>query len=510
MADHKKKASTYTPESDFNPENHYYTKVLNAQLHPLVKYFMSLNLEQIVARYVHMKPTVRPEFLKALLTRKPHSFRWGGADLFYTTDLKGTRSMIIVETNSCPSGQKSFPYVEDSEVRNGYYELLKKTFIPAMKLAAEAGTLPEGGLAVLYDKNPVETHGYAITLAQLAKETVYCVKCSQNDSDPPFRWTENGTILQVRDENGTWHPIRAAFRYVTQKPWNRLPVPSANKVRTFILNPTSVCLAGGRNKLMADKAYEFFNLRHSGDHVQIKTPSTIRDLYKNEIPLYIKAWGGIGVVKVPYSNAGQGVYCILNQRDLEEFMNEETNYDQFIVQQLVGNAGWSSRVQENAYYHLGLVPDSKNRIFCADLRMMLCFDYKRNSYRPLALYARRAASPLLDNLEGKSYNSWEMLGTNLSVKLEDGSWTTDTSRLMIMDHRDFNRLGLSLDDLIEGFFQTVFAMSAIDHLSRNLENSPNGAWDMSLFQSLNNDQTLIAEIAVEGQEQTKKEEKVAN
>ena len=42
----------------------------------------------------------------------------------------------------------------------------------------------------------------------------------------------------------TWEHVRAAIRYVTQKPWNRIPPIT----RTLIYNPVLACLAGGRNK----------------------------------------------------------------------------------------------------------------------------------------------------------------------------------------------------------------------------------------------------------------------
>ena len=46
-----------------------------------------------------------------------------------------------------------------------------------------------------------------------------------------------------------------------------------------------------------------------------------------------------------------------------------------------------------------------------------------------------------------------MLGTNLSHTKDTGEWTTDTNRLILMDRRDFNKLGLGLDDLIEAYIQ---------------------------------------------------------
>ena len=57
-------------------------------------------------------------------------------------------------------------------------------------------------------------------------------------------------VLEVLSAEDQWVPIRAAVRYVTQRPWNRIP-PLA---RTAILNPVIACLAGGRNKLLAAKA----------------------------------------------------------------------------------------------------------------------------------------------------------------------------------------------------------------------------------------------------------------
>jgi hypothetical protein len=44
--------------------------------------------------------------------------------------------------------------------------------------------LPQGKLAVLYDKNKLEVLGYAATLADLSGESVYLVPCYADDLDP--------------------------------------------------------------------------------------------------------------------------------------------------------------------------------------------------------------------------------------------------------------------------------------------------------------------------------------
>lgn len=85
-----------------------------------------------------------------------------------------------------------------------------------------------------------------------------------------------------------------------------------------------------------------------------------------------------------------------------------------------------------------------------------------------------------------------MLGTNLSVLNEDGSFSSETSRLMLMDRKDFNKLGISMDDLIDGFIQTVLSSTAIDQMCQRL--LKNGTFDKDLFSSLNKDPSFVEEM----------------
>ena len=116
----------------------------------------------------------------------------------------------------------------------------------------------------------------------------------------------------------------------------------------------------------------------------------------------------------------------------------------------------------------------------------------KNGYRPCALYARRAKSPLEREIKG---SSWEVLGTNLSVKIGENKWDSDTSRLMLMDRKDFNSLGIGIDDLVEAYIQTTLTMIAIDEMASTLINSK-GQFRMKLFSSLDNDEKLLSEIMI--------------
>lgn len=466
---------------DFDRQEHFYPQALNAQVHPTVQTLFDLGNDRIAERYIHLHPEVEPNAVRRVLATPPRYFHWGGSDLFHVTTETGERRIMVIETNSCPSGQKSMPLLAGDQEEGGYRRLLERTMLPMLKRC----NLPEGELAVLYDKTPMEASGYAATLAELTNEPVHLVPFRASDPNPPARFTKDKT-LEIRAASGDWIPIRAGLRYVTQRPWTRIPAIT----RTALVNPVITCLAGGRNKMLAAKAYDLYNGELLSSGLSIWTPETIWDVSIEEIPLWIKRMGGFAVVKAPYSNSGQGVYTITNNDELEAFMNTDHQYGHFIVQALIGNHAWSSRTSKGKLYQIGTVPDREANIYVADMRFMVGADH--NGFYPLAIYARRARKPLPRDLDS-TYTSWEILGTNLSVRLGNDQWTTEPERLMLADSRDFNHLGCGLDDLIEGYIQSILAMTAIDRMAQSLV-TPKGRLRKRLFHSLNPDDTLHAEL----------------
>ncbi len=477
------KTNVVNPD-EFEAHDHWYPKALNATIHPMINFFLNLEQERIITRYCHLHPTVNGEKLREVLNHKAKHFLWAGADLLNVTSAGGKRQMVVIENNSCPSGQKSMPLMDDNQEQGSYRLMIERTFKPYLKNLRKK---VKGSLAVIYDKNPMETSGYAKVIADVLQEKVYYVDFHVDDPNPKVKFEEG--IMHVLDEHQEWIPIRAAFRYLTQKPWNRLPLHS----KTKILNPIIACLAGGRNKMVAAKAYDLFNAELQEHGLKINIPETIWDVSKNEVPLWVKKMGGHAVVKVPYSNAGQGVFTIVTEEELDRFMELEFDYDLFIVQSLIGNSNWSSTTSSGKLYHVGTIPNAKNQTFVADIRMMVSSTEK--GIRPLCTYARRSEKPLVDHIESGS-DSWSMLGTNLSYKNPDGSWGSDTNRLVLMDRRDFNKLGIGLDDLIEAYIQTVLSMVAIDKMAQTLVNKQ-GKFRMRLFKSLNNDKSLLDEIKLD-------------
>lgn len=470
------------PPGNFQAEAHWYPKALNATIHPMVSFFMNLSPERIVSRYCHLNPKTDQAKLLELLSYECRHFLWSGADLIHATTAEGNRRMVVIENNSCPSGQKSMPLLDDHQEEGGYRRLVERTFLPYVKKRT-GGHRVDGRLAVIYDKNPMETTGYAAVIADVFDEEVLLITDYDGAPERNLKLEDDLLYARVNDE---WVPLRAAFRYVTQKPWNRLPLTC----RTRILNPIVACLAGGRNKMVAAKAYDFFNGELAGTGLKINAPETIRDVAKNEVPLWVARWGGQAVVKIPYSNAGQGVFTITNENELEAFMAIEGHYDRYIVQSLIGNYAWSSNTSTGRYYHVGTIPNKHGKTHVCDIRMMVSSTQK--GIRPLACYSRRAREPLADKLTGTE-DSWAMLGTNLSEKLGDNQWNSDVHRLLLMDRRDFNRMGVGLDDLIEAYIQTVLSTVAIDRMAAQLF-TKKGKFSTRLFKSLNDDEALLAEM----------------
>ena len=61
-----------------------------------------------------------------------------------------------------------------------------------------------------------------------------------------------------------------------------------------------------------------------------------------------------------------------------------------------------------------------------------------------------------------------MLVTNLSYIDDAGTIKSESSRLIMMDRRDFRQLGIGLDDIINAYVQTVLSTVAVDRMSQNL------------------------------------------
>lgn len=208
---------------------------------------------------------------------------------------------------------------------------------------------------------------------------------------------------------------------------------------------------------------------------------------------------------MPYSNCGQGVYTIMNQKELDDFMSIDHGYDMYILQSLVANRKWqsSSCPKPGQYFHVGTRPerlvdengntsDELAAPYVYDLRMLVTAD--SSGFLPVSINFRKARKPLLAD-EARIVSSWDCLGTNLSVKLDKNSWDTETERLMVLDDECIEHLGLGVDDLVDAYVQTVLCVIAIDKLCIELHDE-HGRFDIDRFEQMNPDYCLLNEISL--------------
>lgn len=102
--------------------------------------------------------------------------------------------MIIVETNSCPSGQKSMPLLSEIGDEHGGYGIVIDATFKEMIMKADKSL---GDLAVICDKNMMEASGYAAVMAECTQEKVWLAEFYTDDPDPPVKWVDG--VMQVRD-----------------------------------------------------------------------------------------------------------------------------------------------------------------------------------------------------------------------------------------------------------------------------------------------------------------------
>ncbi len=259
-------------------DRHFFPPALQCAPAPELQALARLSTEELVAAYCQLCPQADPQALAGLLAYRPRHFKWAGSDLFLVNNLAGERDVLLLETNSCPSGQKYMPTPTLPLQQTGYGTLIDAVFKP---LLATAG---EGVLAVLYDKNFIEALGYASAMADLLQEPVYLVAMHRPDSPTMIRSGKEG--IDILTPQG-WRTVRGAWRYFTQRPWRQLSLRGA----TPIINPIAACIAGGRNKAAAAHAYAAFNHHHHADGLAIKTPMTVTDVRQEQVPQWVARLG---------------------------------------------------------------------------------------------------------------------------------------------------------------------------------------------------------------------------
>jgi len=448
---------------EYDPANSSYPVIRTSRVHRIVEDLFALDHAGLIANYCARHPVSSRSALLRLLEWRCSNLVWAGCDFFPLRLKEGEPGVLLLETNSCPAGQKSMPAVGNEIGPGGYRRIYDELF---------AGIPADGPLAVLFDKNEQEARGYAATFATESGRDAVLVPVLQSGYASTIRFV-NG-VLEIGTASG-WMRAAGALRYVTDQPWLRLPLSTS----TPILNPVIACLAGGRNKHLANLAYERFNERWKGRGFSINAPSTVGDLARDDVAAAVAAFGGQAVIKTPYGHAGDGIFPVVREEGLAQWrLANESGSGRYVVQRLIGE---EHRCNAGA-------GDADQVVF--DFRMMLSNGSR--GFRLISTFGRKAKQRFSFPLRQESVR--DQLITNISFRDQSGQWQTDPQRVVPFNEENFGRLGLTLDDLIDAFLQSAMAMVAIDELSKELSDSE-GKLDLPAFHSLNGDRELEQAIA---------------
>ncbi len=415
----------------------------------------------------------------ALLKTSTKYLRWSGADEFLAVDRDGEKRAVLIETNSCPGGARSMPSASITRVEDS-------AFARTLSSALLPHVVEEGPLAVMYDQNPSGNQRMAQVLATLSGREVYGVYVPT--PEVAARHIDPHTLMV----DGI--PIAGAHRFVTQDPWRKLAILNQRDgVEIPVSNPVIACLGGARNKAVATAAYTAFN---QTSRIKLSVPVTTAAVPRREaFDMVRRDFGGVAVVKDPYSNSGIGVWTITNKEELERAEAETDDGRFYLVQQLVGSEEVTSNGSIPQLHHSGCIVDGES--FATDYRVIVV-SHPTEGFRLAGLYSRRGRAPL-NQLGRREVDSWDVLGTNLSVLervLADGEkvWKTEADRRIIPTAEDYASMNITRDDLAKMYVTAVAATVAIDRVAQNLVRK-DGSFDRELFLRLNGgEQRLLEEI----------------
>ncbi len=380
--------------------------------------------------------TVAPQIVTQILAAGARHFLLAGVDLMPVVDSRsGSRKMLILEVNSAPGFIYCTP--EKDIVNYGYG--------PVIDLLLEH--TPQSSWNCLVDfsegKTPVEDMGFQHYLGKRLSGHIPIVRPADQRSGTVSHAADGHLLLEGM-------PISGGIRYLHDRPWTLIP-PDAKG--TFV-NPTSVDLCGGRDKLMAAEAFRSF--RFQGDPIPVSTPPCLYARSGGHLRELIARSQSPLVVKKRHLNSGIGIYFIVNPdcANLPEI--DEADFP-LVVQEMIPTPGM---------LHAGAGPFRQTGVtigkdaYACDVRIVLASF--ADGFRPLMMYARRARLPFRVLSHALSPERLDdALKVNIARKTANRV-VFETQRLVLPDSYGWDVLGLSADEVKAAIVESALAVAAVD------------------------------------------------
>lgn len=134
-----------------------------------------------------------------------------------------------------------------------------------------------------------------------------------------------------------------------------------------------------------------------------------------------------------------------------------------------------------------------NQLYASTVRIIACSD--PSGFKMTAIRAARAARPFTSIRSEEN----KLLTDSIETLDEDayitnlGTTGRSESRAIIIDDAAMDALAIGIDDVVDGFMQTVFSIHAIEDMCKRFT-TKDGELNLELLKELNPDPQLLAEL----------------
>lgn len=142
-------------------------------------------------------------------------------------------------------------------------------------------------------------------------------------------------------------------------------------------------------------------------------------------------------------------------------------------------------------YHLN------GQMYAYTVRIIACDS--PTGFKTIAICCARAPAPFAKNGETAEIASDALLNKIKTVHEDDayvsniGTNPDSEQRSFYVDDAGMKGMGIGMDDVVDGFMQTVYSTLAIDNMCKKLT-MEDGELNMQLLKELNPDPQLLAEV----------------
>lgn len=413
----------------------------DAMLAEPVREVLASSHAALVSAWLRAKPGCDPHQLTTLLGVGAQEFRLSGVDLMPMRSSDGSLTFRVLELNSAPGFAYCMPGLD----------AWTHAYVPTIRALAEGLDETDlAGLALLTEsKIPVETDGFGLCLERFTGRPAWVLgppEIEQAEQAP----TDGGVRMRIGSRE-----VRGGLRYLHAKPWMRLPPTAVGHFR----NGTAIDLKGGRDKVAAHRAFAAFEAAMAPAGLRIDTP---RSWIIDDAAALVEALAALveqeswGVSKIRDGNSGFGIDFF----DPSRVTDRAWPRFPFVIQEMLSPPALAP---DGCPGLLGARcrGDTDNARYAFDLRAVV--HHTLGGFRPLALYGRRAATPLASLRPGTVTAAAldAALKVNIAVST-GGGFRLELERLLIGDAVGWHSMGLSVDDARRAMVQAMLATAAVD------------------------------------------------